>query len=305
MSNFSALILTPINISHMEAKALMKHIMTIDLEAWYHANFPNFDYRQYLGKVDDLINPQAERILDFLDEVNNKATFFILGEVAEDHPDLVKHINQRGHEVASHLMHHDLVYEMSPQRFKNELRQSLDTLEQLIGCKVLGVRAPSWSVTIEKTPWFWEILAEQGVVYSSSRFPFKTYLYGDEKSSLFAHVVETRTEPVQEFPPSCFRFLSRIIPFSGGFYLRAFPKMLIKKGIKWFEKQNQPVVFYLHPKEIDPATPHLPVGFRDKLIHNLGVKSCESKLRRILGNLETISFAEYLKTEKRPELSNR
>ena len=272
--------------------------MTIDFEAWYHANFPNYDYRQYLGKVDDLIEPQAKRILDLLDEVDSKATFFILGEIAADHPDLVKHIYRRGHEVASHLMHHDLVYEMSPQRFRDELREGLDILEQLIGCKVLGVRSPSWSVTIDKTPWFWEILAEHGIVYSSSRFPFKTYLYGDEKSPLFAHTIETGAAAVQEFPPSCFKFLGRTIPFSGGFYLRVLPEMIINKGVRWFEKQSQPVVFYLHPKEIDPATPALDVGFRDKLIHNLGVKGCLSKLRRILGDLDTISFAEFLKTNE-------
>jgi polysaccharide deacetylase family protein (PEP-CTERM system associated) len=275
----------------------MKHIMTLDIEAWYHANFPNFDYRQYLGKVNDMVFPQANQILDFLDELGNKATFFVLGEIAESYPDLVKNIHSRGHEVASHFMHHELVYEMSSQRFKDELRQGLDLLQQLIGCKVLGFRAPSWSVTIEKTPWFWEILAEEGIIYSSSRFPFKTYMYGDQKSPLFAHTIETKVNPVREFPPSCLRLMGKTIPFSGGFYLRALPEMLIKKGIKWFEKRNQPVVFYLHPKEIDPTTPCLPVRFRDKLIHNFGTKGCLSKLRRILGSLQTISFAEFLQTK--------
>lgn len=267
--------------------------MTFDIEAWYHGNFTDYNYRQFVGNVDDLVESQTRRILDFLDETENKATFFILGEIAKEHPELVKEIHSREHEVASHFMHHDLIYDMPAEKFRTELRRGIDILQQLIGKSILGFRAPSWSVSMEKTPWFWEILRDEGLLYSSSRFPIKTYLYGDSGAPLFAHDIETRSGSICEFPPSCTKFASRKIPFSGGFYFRFLPKWFILKGIKWFEEQNQPVVFYLHPKEIDPNTPELPLKFLENKVHKYGAKKCMEKLRRIIEGIKSTSFTEY------------
>jgi polysaccharide deacetylase family protein (PEP-CTERM system associated) len=244
--------------------------------------------------VDDLVVPQTERLLDLLTETNNKATFFILGDVAEDHPRLVKKIYLSGHEVATHFMHHDLVYTKSPQEFSSELRQSVDILEQLIGEKVLGFRAPSWSISLKQTPWFWEILIEEGLMYSSSRFPAKTYLYGDKTSPIFSHRIGTKSGDIWEIPPSCMQVFNLNIPFSGGVYFRVLPHWFIKLGINWYERRENPAVLYLHPKEIDEKTPSLPISPVEKIIHKIGTKGCFPKLKKILQHRHTISFKEWL-----------
>jgi polysaccharide deacetylase family protein (PEP-CTERM system associated) len=272
----------------------MMHIMTFDIEAWFHGHFKSCDCRSYRGYVEDLIVKETGILLDLLDETNNKATFFILGEIAEDHPNLVKRIHHRGFEIASHFMHHDLVYQKSPKQFRDELRQGVDILEQLIGAQVQGFRAPSWSVSKEKTPWFWDILIEQGLSYSSSRFRAQTYLYGDPQCPLFAHQIKASSGRVWEFPPSCCSILGRTVPFSGGFYFRILPLAFIRMATLWYEKRGKPVVFYLHPKEIDGTTPDLPLSLIERPIDKWGVKRCLTKARKLLSHTNTVSFSELL-----------
>jgi polysaccharide deacetylase family protein (PEP-CTERM system associated) len=272
----------------------LKHIITFDIEEWYHGTFTNFDYRSFVGRTDSRVAGATSRILDLLDDTGNRGTFFILGEIARDHPDLVREINRRGHEIASHFMHHDLVYRMNSEKFREELIKGVDTLEQTTGEKVMGFRAPSWSVNMSNTPWYWEILAEQNIAYSSSRFPVENYMYGDSSSPLFRHQVETGSGKIIEIPPSVFPFFGRKLPFSGGFYFRMLPKWIVMRGVRWYASKGQPVVFYLHPKEIDRETPSLPLNMKEKIIHRAGIKRCYAKLEAILRGIETISIAETI-----------
>lgn len=272
----------------------MKHILSFDIEAWYHGTFTNYDYRPYVDTVDDLVDPQTERILELLEETGNRATFFILGETAERHPELLRNILACGHEVASHFMHHDQVFTLSQDSFRKELRRSISTIEDITGEPVIGFRAPSWSVNMKDTPWYWEVLVSEKLHYSSSRFPIKNYMYGDSDSPLFTHEIHTSVGKIIEIPPSVFPFMGRSLPFSGGFYFRMLPRGIIMRGTRWYESKKQPVVFYLHPKEIDPHTPSLPLSLKEKIIHRAGIRGCYKKLGAILNDIETISIRDHL-----------
>lgn len=272
----------------------LKHILSFDIEAWYHGTFTNYDYRPYVDAVDDLVVPQTERILELLEVTGNYATFFVLGETAERHPEIVRKILSTGHEVASHFMHHDLVSSLSPESFLDELRRGISTIEEITGEPIHGFRAPSWSVNMRGTPWYWEILASEGLKYSSSRFPVGNYMYGDSDSPFFIHEIRTKAGTIKEIPPSVFPFMGRSLPFSGGFYLRMLPRSIIMRGTRWYESRGHPVVFYLHPKEIDPRTPSLPLSFKEKMIHRAGIRGCYRKLNSILGEIETISIRDHL-----------
>ena len=163
----------------------MKNILTIDVEDWYHANYQG--NQQDVGHQEERVTDSTLRILNLLDKTNNQATFFVLGEVAEKLPDLIREIQARGHEIASHSFCHRLVYTMNPEEFRADTKKSKEIIENIIGARIIGYRAPSWSLCQQKTPWAFEILQELGFSYDSSMFPFKTFLYGDNQTPIFHH----------------------------------------------------------------------------------------------------------------------
>jgi len=156
---------------------MIPNFLTFDIEEWYNANYKSVDLSNYSGENTNL-EKNVDRLLEICDEFGIKSTCFIVGEIAKNKPQIVKKIHDQGHEVASHSFNHRLVYQMKPGDFEKDLEISLDTLEQIIGEKVIGFRAPSWSVNKETLSWFYPILHKHGILYSSSVFPGKTFLYG-------------------------------------------------------------------------------------------------------------------------------
>lgn len=270
----------------------IKNILTIDLEEWFHANYH-----------DDVFDPQktyevrivqnTERLLSLFAEHQAKATFFVLGHVAEQHPQLIRDIASAGHEIASHGYAHQLIYQQTPAVFKEDVSQAKKLVEDLIGKRVKGYRAPSWSIT-PKSLWAWNILAELGFVYDASVFPIETFLYGLPSSPRFPYHPEynKRTLTLLEVPSSTVRILNKNIPFGGGFYFRALPYPFIAQGIKTVNKEGHPAIVYLHPREIDPGQPHLPLSRKESFIHYYGINGCEKKLIRILKKFEFTSIEE-------------
>lgn len=271
----------------------MQNILTIDLEEWFHANYHDgvFDpHKTYAVRV----IKNTERLLALFHEHQAKATFFALGYVAEQHPQLIRTIAEAGHEIASHGHAHQLVYQQTPAAFKEDVSRAKALLEDLLGQRVKGYRAPSWSITT-KSLWAWTVLEDLGFVYDASVFPIKTYLYGLPSAPRFSYhpQYEGKTLSLLEIPSSTARVLHKNIPFAGGFYLRIIPYPLIARCLKAVNKEGAPAIIYLHPREIDPHQPQLQLSPKESFIHYYGVKRCEQKLVRLLKNFKFTSIEAY------------
>ncbi len=261
----------------------VKNFITFDIEEWYAANFDSVVMNGFLDTTNHL-EKNVDRLLKICDEKAVKSTCFILGEVAARKPQIIRKIYQQGHEVASHSLAHRLVYTMTPDEFREDLRQSCDLLEQITGEKVVGYRAPSWSVNEEVLPWFYQILEAQGVLYSSSVFPGKTFLYGIPSFPQKIHqpVIGGRQQKIWEIPQTLFSAAGKNIGFSGGFYLRFFPGFFVRSQIKKANRLGKSVFIYLHPREIDPNSPKLKLPFIQKTFHYWGIEGCEAKFTKTI-----------------------
>lgn len=277
----------------------MKNIFTIDTEEWYHANYED-DLFQNCNKLVSTVEENIDRILELFGNNSVKATFFILGYVAEEHPQMVRRISEAGHEIASHGYAHQLVYKQTPKIFRADIRKSKELLEDIIGKSVLGYRAPSWSIK-EESLWALEILEEEGFTYTSSIFPTKNFLYGIPYAPRFMHTCDAYGKTnlkIINIPPTTARLFSTSmsVPFSGGAYFRLIPYQLVRIWTdKINNKEKQPVIFYLHPREIDVNQPKMKLKLKDAMIHYYGINSCESKLEKILRRYNFCTIEEMLK----------
>src|SRR3989339_2122985 len=217
----------------------MKNILTVDFEDWHHGNYRSLKSRN-IDKTQSILVKTTRRLLNLFKIYNCRATFFVLGEIAEKYPQLIKDIHSQGHEIASHGYQHELVYQRTKNEFYADVKKSRQILENICGEKIYGYRAPSWSVDQVKTPWFKEILALEGFLYDSSIFPFSTYLYGNKKAPYFIYKLNKRNS-LLEVPPTIYKFCQRRIPFSGGFYFRVAPYFLIKYFTKSINNLAKPV----------------------------------------------------------------
>ncbi len=270
------------------ARALTFNLLTFDVEEWYQANYPGIDL-PFEELEDKRLVGNIEQLLRLCRKYQAKATFFLLGSTAERQPHIVEAIRKEGHEIASHGLRHCLIYRLSPFVFEAELKKSLEIIEGLTGEKVIGFRAPSWSVR-RNMPWFFCLLEKYGLVYDSSLFPAKTFLYGEEGIEAVPHKIGQ----LHEFPPAVMSLAGFKVPFSGGFYFRLWPYFLIKKGIETFNKKGLPVVVYLHPREIDVHSPRLHLPMRERFIHYIGLKNTLAKLERLLADFRFCSIKDYL-----------
>ncbi|MGB7295251.1 MAG: polysaccharide deacetylase family protein [Candidatus Aminicenantales bacterium] len=264
------------------------NLLTFDIEEWFQANY-RLPGERPMPERDSRLERNVERLLAICARHGATATFFVLGETAERHPGLVGKIKRRGHEIASHGYRHSLIYDRTPQEFAADLRKSIGLLENLAGEKVRGFRAPSWSVGRHMN-WFFSLLAENGLAYDSSLFPLKTFLYGDSRAKAFPHKIND----IVELPASTFRFLGKRIPFASGFFFRFFSSSVIRRAVRSLNRRGLPAMICLHPREIDPSAPRLPLPPRERFIHYHNIHSTERKLERLLGSFRFVSIREYL-----------
>jgi polysaccharide deacetylase family protein (PEP-CTERM system associated) len=269
----------------------MLNALTIDVEDYFQVTaFERYVRRDRWGNYSLRVERNTLRILDMLDEYRVKATFFVLGWVAERCPRLVSEIAGRGHEIACHGYGHELVYHIGPEKFRKDVRMAKAVLEDIIGEKVLGYRAPSYSIT-GKSLWALDILVEEGFLYDSSIFPIVHDVYGIPGGKRFPHDIETRQGIIREFPISTFPL--RIgwwlyqLPIAGGGYLRLFPVSLVSRAITFINsKERQPTVVYFHPWEIDPDQPRIHAGLKSRFRHYLNLNGMEAKIRYLLSKIE-------------------
>jgi len=262
----------------------IKNALTVDVENWYDANL--ISPHVPAGYRDDRVVASVRELLVLLDERKVRATFFILGKVAGEHPGLIEEIAGKGHEIASHGWGHRLVFRQTEKEFEEDLARSLESLRRLTGKDVEGFRAPSWSVGAE-TPWFFDVLLRHGIKYDSSLFPVRTELFGSSGNPRHPHVIERAGGKLVEFPAPSVRLFGRTIPVCGGASLRLFPLAISNWGLERINREGLPAVVYLHPWELDDGIPFPEMPKRVRLMHSLGRRGMKKKLRVLL---EAYSF---------------
>jgi polysaccharide deacetylase family protein (PEP-CTERM system associated) len=264
--------------------------LTIDFEDWYQGlEIPHADWSRF----DDRIVQVGRRLLEILDRARVKATFFVLGFVAEKHPEIVREIAAAGHELATHGYSHTLIYTQTPEVFREELKRALGAVEQAAGVKVLGHRAPFFSIT-KKSLWALDILGELGVRYDTSIFPVMNYRYGIEDAPRWPYEIDANGHQLQEFPISTWRILGKNIPIAGGAYFRIFPYAVTRAGFRSINRDGKPAVFYLHPWEIDPDHPRIDLPRRIAATHYFNLKATEGRLMRLLHDFRFAPMKEIV-----------
>ncbi len=263
------------------------HAFTVDFEDWFHgleidpADWSGFERRVAVG---------TDRLLDLLAAAGARATFFVLGAAAESAPGLVREIAARGHEIATHGYGHGFVSRMGPEAFRADLERSLEVLAGLVPAPVRGFRAPYFSIR-RGTGWAFEILRECGIRYDSSVFPVRNYRYGVPEAPRWVH--ETGAGIV-ELPPSTWRLGGVNLPVAGGAYFRLYPYIVTHFGLRRIAAEGHPAVFYLHPWELDPEHPRIPMPRRIAWTHYLNLARTEKRLRRLLSDFPFTTAAEVL-----------
>ena len=257
--------------------------MTVDVEDYFQVSaFDRVVSRSQWADFPSRVVANTERILRLLAEREVRATFFVLGWVAERHPSLVSLIADLGHEVASHGYGHRLVYDQTPRAFRDDIRRSKDVLEAATGQRVEGYRAPSFSITSESL-WALDILIEEGFRYDASIFPIRHDRYGIPDSPRHPYVLPRATGALVEVPGSTARIGAMNLPVAGGGYFRLLPYGWTRWGIaRLNERERRPAVFYLHPWEVDPDQPRLQASMLSRFRHYRNLRKTESRLRRLL-----------------------
>lgn len=264
-----------------KADALL-NAMSVDIEDWFQVGaFEKVIDRADWDKLEHRVERNTHDVLALFDEAGIKATFFILGWVAERYPALMRQIADAGHEIANHGYDHARVFTLSPEQFRADLDRSRKIIEDMSGQQVIGYRAPSFSID-QRTPWAHEILAEEGYTYSSSVAPINHDHYGWADSPRFAWKPVDQSDFV-ELPVTTVKLGKRAFAAGGGGFFRLLPYALYDRSIRKMQRDDgHGAIFYFHPWEIDPDQPRVAnATLRSKLRHYTNLKAMRAKLLRV------------------------
>jgi peptidoglycan-N-acetylglucosamine deacetylase len=269
------------------------NILTFDIEEWFHildngSTKTINEWKQYEVRI----HQNMDRIFSILEKTNTRATFFCVGWIAETYPEVVKEIASWGYEVGSHTRMHQLVYEQTPQQFKNDVEHSIKTLEDITGKKVRYFRAPGFSIT-ENEKWAFEILSELGIETDCSVFPaprahggFPSYKQPGPS------IIKYNGIELKELPINYTMIMGKPLIFSGGGYFRLLPYTLIKN----ITKQSDYVMSYLHPRDFDANQPVIKeLSKTRKFKSYVGLKGARAKLEQWLTDFEFIDITTAVK----------
>ena len=259
--------------------------LTVDVEDYFHvaALAPNIHRDSWASRESRVVG-NTQKLLAIFEQFDVRGTFFVLGWVAERHPQLVRDIAARGHEIACHGYSHRLVYEQSPEEFYTETLRAKNLLEEITGSAVVGYRAASYSI-VRESLWALDILVELGFAYDSSIFPVRHDRYGIPNAERVPHRLATLNgKSIVEWPLATARILGCRLPVAGGGYFRLLPYWLSRWGLASINRRElQPFIFYLHPWEIDPEQPRVSASWLSRFRHYTNLGKCEERLRRLLG----------------------
>jgi polysaccharide deacetylase family protein (PEP-CTERM system associated) len=271
--------------------------MTVDVEDYFHvAALSEVISRDDWSKMEFRAAASTDRLLELFDRTSVKATFFVLGWVAQKAPELVRRIHAAGHEVACHGLTHELVYRQTPAVFRDETRQSKAMLEDLIGAPVDGYRAASYSITRESL-WALDILCDLGFRYDSSIFPIAHDRYGIPGASTRpGRIASPNGSSIVEFPLTTKQLFGMRVPVAGGGYFRLLPYWFTRWALASVnERGAMPFVFYLHPWEIDPEQPRFDASWFSRFRHYNNLDVCEARLRSLLADFRFSTMREVLR----------
>ena len=276
--------------------------MSVDVEDYFQVSaFDAVVSRASWDSRESRVVGNTRRLLDLFDREGVKATFFVLGWVAERFPALVGHIAAAGHEVASHGFGHQLLYTLTPRQFRDDVRRAKATLEEAAGAPVVGYRAPSYSV-VRSTLWALDILVEEGYRYDASIFPIHHDRYGIPDAERHMHVIERPAGALVELPPSTVRIAGTNLPIAAGGYFRLLPYGWTRWGIRRVNmRENRPAVFYLHPWEVDPDQPRIAVGRLTTMRHYTGLGRTADRLTRLVRDFRFDTVRSVLGLPEVPE----
>ena len=271
----------------------MHNVMTVDVEDWFCVyNLSRLIRYADWDKCESRVERNTRRLLELFREHRVEATFFVLGWVADRFPELVREIERDGHEIASHGYSHRLLTFMTPEEFRADLHRSLEVLARTARQEVRGFRAPSFSLTRE-TLWAVDVLKESGIQYDSSVFPVAFHPeYGIAESELRPHQL---AEGLLELPMGVTELLGLKLPCSGGGYFRLYPYRVTRWLMRKCNEQGRPVIFYLHPWELDPGQPRVPgMGWPGRFRQYNNLESTEGRLSRLLSDFSFTSARKLL-----------
>lgn len=273
---------------------MLPNILTVDVEDYFQVSA--FERRVDRAAWDDIpsrVEASTETILEIFADAGARGTFFVLGWVADRFPQLVRRIADAGHELASHSYWHRLVYDLTPEAFRDDLRASRDAIGEAAGVTVTAYRAPSFSLT-NRSLWALDVLIEEGFTVDSSIFPMCHDRYGVAGARGDIHVRECDAGSIVEVPPSVWRRRQGAVPVGGG-YFRLFPLGLTRRAIRGIHADGSPAMIYTHPWEFDPEQPRMkgirpPTRFR----HYVGLKRTAMRMRKLLREFPFAPMGEVL-----------
>jgi polysaccharide deacetylase family protein (PEP-CTERM system associated) len=253
------------------------------VEDYFHVSaFDGPEKRGQWDRFESRVCANTDRLLDLLAQASTTATFFILGWIADRHPHLIRRIADAGHELASHGYAHRLVYNMTPDEFRADLRRAKDAITSASGVDVHGYRAPSFSVT-RTSLWALDVLIEEGYEFDSSVYPIHRDRYGLPGAPRFAHEILRPSGRLIEIPPSTLNVGGVTLPVAGGGYFRLYPYAVTRRACANLNaREHQPAVVYLHPWELDPEQPRQHGSPLNRFRHYVNLQETEGRLRRLL-----------------------
>jgi polysaccharide deacetylase family protein (PEP-CTERM system associated) len=283
----------------------MTNAMTVDVEDYFHVSaFEESVPRSSWDSMESRVVRNTDRLLEIFQQSGLHATFFVLGWVAERYPALVRRIAEAGHELASHGFAHRLVYDQSPEQFREDLRRSRVAIGDASGVPVLGYRAPSFSITTQSL-WALDVICEEGFVYDASVFPIRHDRYGLPSAPRHFHAMVRSSGTLWECPGSTVRVAGTNLPVAGGGYFRLLPYAWTRWGISRLNsRERQSAVFYLHPWEIDPDQPRLPGSRLSRFRHYTNLDKTEGRLRRLISDFRFAPLRDVLSHHRPPVASS-
>lgn len=274
----------------------VENILTIDLEDWFHiCGVEKFIPEASWPQLESRVTVNTFKILDILSRKKVAATFFVLGFIAEKHPDLIREIEKAGHEIATHGYSHKQVYTMTPDMFRQDLIKAVSIITQITGQPVKGYRAPEWSIR-DDSLWALDIMRQEGFEYDSSMTPLP--IIGNQNYSRIPYRLTLDEGHLWEFPPMVGSTPLVNLPLGGGWGLRVFPYNLIRSTIRELNRQSQPAVIFLHPREFDRNNPRIRLPFVKRFVLDARVERTEKRLGRLLNDFNFTSVSNVLIKKK-------
>lgn len=277
----------------------IRHFFTVDVEEYFQvAALAPWIPMERWESFESRVELQIDRLLELLARYDARGTFFTVGWVAQRHPTMIRAIVAAGHELASHSWDHRKVTAQSPMEFRESIRRTKGTLEDLGGRQVIGFRAPSYSI-VRGTEWSLDLLLEEGHRYDSSLFPVRRRGYGYAGGTRDPYWLDRPAGRLAEIPPATLRVGSMTLPAAGGAYFRLLPSGFVRSALRSAAARSVPATFYIHPWEYDPGQPRVAVRTLARLRHYGGMAGVWTRLERLLRDFRFGAIATALSDDVR------